>query len=174
MDRYPDCMGAASHNRKACFKRLYQRGAAVLVRAVTGREDERRSKYIACYSVLGWYIPYIMHMADTLGIPDRRKASRFQMALPVELPQGMGITRDLSARGVFFQTDCLLAPGELIQFALVLEYVDPGGPVRLQCRGRVVRLERQGGTLGVAVAITAYRLDARSQGGRGVRSPTVQ
>jgi hypothetical protein len=61
----------------------------------------------------------------------------------------------------------------VIQFALVLEYVDPGQPVRLQCRGRVVRLERQGCTLGVAVAITAYRLDAQSQGGGRVRSLTV-
>jgi len=113
-------------------------------------------------------------MADTLGIPDRRKAPRFQVALPVELPQGNGLTRDLSACGVFFQTDSVLALEEVIQFALVLEYVDPGRPVRLQCRGRVVRLERQDNTWGVAVAIMAYRLDTQSQGGRGARSPSLQ
>jgi hypothetical protein len=113
-------------------------------------------------------------MADTLKIPDRRKAPRFRVALPVELLEGTGITRDLSACGVFFETDRSFALGEVIQFALVLEYLDPRQPMRLQCRGHVVRLERQGNTLGVAVAITAYRLDAQSRGGMGARSPTAQ
>jgi PilZ domain len=115
-----------------------------------------------------------MHMADTLKIPDRRKATRFQVALPVEWPEGTGITRDLSAGGVFFETGRVFGLGEIIQFALVLEYIDPGQPVRLQCRGRVVRLERRGNTMGVAVAIVAYRLDAQSHGGMEARSPTVQ
>jgi hypothetical protein len=115
-----------------------------------------------------------MHMASTFEIPDRRKATRFQVALPVELVEGTGITRDLSARGVFFETDCVFGLGEVIQFALVLEYIDPGRPVRLHCRGRVVRFERQGNTMGVAVAITAYRLDALSYGGMEARSPTAQ
>jgi len=108
-----------------------------------------------------------MHMADTLKIPDRRKAPRFRVAIPVELLEGTGITRDLSAYGVFFETDRSFALGEVIQFALVLEYIDPRQPVRLQCRGHVVRLERQGNTVGVAVAVTAYRLDAQSRGGMG-------
>jgi hypothetical protein len=115
-----------------------------------------------------------MHMADTLKIPDRRKAPRFRVALPVELLEGTGITRDLSACGVFFETDRVFALGEVIQFALVMEYIKPGLPVRLQCRGQVVRLERQGNAMGVAVAITAYRLDAQSRGGMGARSPTAQ
>jgi hypothetical protein len=115
-----------------------------------------------------------MYMADTLEIPDRRKAPRFQVALPVELVGGTGMTRDLSARGVFFETDRIFGLGEVIQFALVLEYIDPGQPVRLQCRGRVVRLERQGNTMGVAVAVTAYRLDAQSHGGMQARSPRPQ
>lgn len=106
-----------------------------------------------------------MHMADILKKPDRRKAPRFQVALPVELLEGRGISRDLSAGGVFFETDRVFGLGEVIQFALVLEYIDPGQPVRLQCRGRVVRLERRGNTMGVAVAIAAYRLDAQSHGG---------
>lgn len=113
-------------------------------------------------------------MADTLKIPDRRKAPRFRVALPVELLEGTGITRDLSAGGVFFETDRSFALGEVIQFTLVLEYINPRQPVRLQCRGHVVRLERQGNTVGVAAAITAYRLDAQSRGGMGARNPTAQ
>jgi PilZ domain len=115
-----------------------------------------------------------MHMGNTLEIPDRRKAPRFQVALPVELVEGTGVTRDLSAGGVFFETDRVFGLGEVIQFALVLEYIDPGRPVRLQCRGRVVRLEPRGNTMGVAVAIAAYRLDAQSPGGMEARSPTAQ
>jgi PilZ domain len=115
-----------------------------------------------------------MHMGDTLEFPDRRKAPRFRVALPVELVEGKGVTRDLSAGGVFFETDRVFGLGEAIQFALVLEYIDPGRPVRLQCRGRVVRLEPRGNTMGVAVAIAAYRLDAQSPGGMEARSPTAQ
>jgi hypothetical protein len=114
-----------------------------------------------------------MHMADTSKIPDRRKAPRFQVALPVEFPEGTGTTRDLSACGVFFDTGRIFALGEVIQFALVLEYIDPRQPVRLQCRGQVVRLERQGDTVGVAIAIKAYRLDTQSRSGIGARSPAA-
>ena len=96
------------------------------------------------------------------------------MTLPVELQGGLDITRHLSPVGVFFETDQVLSLGELTQFALVLEYIDPEQSVRLQCRGRVVRLERQGHIMGVAVAITAYRLDAQSHGGMQARSPTPQ
>jgi PilZ domain len=96
------------------------------------------------------------------------------VTLPVELQGGLDITRHLSPVGVFFETDQVLSLGEVTQFALVLEYIDPGQPVRLQCRGRVVRLERRGNTMGVAVAIAAYRLDAQSHGGIEARSPTAR
>ena len=115
-----------------------------------------------------------MHMADTPKIPDRRKAPRFQVALLVELLEGTGITRDLNACGVFFETACMFAIEEVIQFALVFEYIDPGQPVRMLCRGRVVLLERRGNTMGVAVAIKAYRLDAQLRGGMGARTPAAQ
>jgi PilZ domain len=101
-----------------------------------------------------------MHMTNALGIPDRRKAPRFQVALRVELPEGTGITCNLSACGVFFETDRVFALEEVIQFALVLEHIDPSRPLRLQCRGQVVRVEQRGDIMGVAVAIKAYRLDA--------------
>ena len=115
-----------------------------------------------------------MRMGETSKIPDRRKAPRFRVALAVELLEGTGITRDLSACGVFFETDRVFALGDVIQFALVLEYIDARQPVRLQCRGHVVRLERQDNTMGVAVAITAYRLDMQSRGELGAQSPTAQ
>ena len=93
------------------------------------------------------------------GRPERRRSQRFQIALPVEFPGGTGITRDLSICGMYFETDRIFVPGEIIEFTLVLEYLDLGQPVRLQCRGRVVRVERHNRICGVAVAIMAYRFD---------------
>ena len=39
--------------------------------------------------------------------------------------------------------------------------------------GRIVRLERWGKTIGVAVAIKAYRLDVQSRDGMGARTPAA-
>lgn len=90
---------------------------------------------------------------------EQRKASRFQVTVPVELATGTGVTRDLSVCGVFVETELTFVLGEAIQLTLVLEHFDPTRPVRLHCRGYVVRIEpgRPGG--GAAVAITAYRFD---------------
>jgi Tfp pilus assembly protein PilZ len=92
----------------------------------------------------------------------------------VELVGRTGVTRNLSACGVFFETAQIFTLGEVIEFALVLEYIDPGQPVRLECRGQVVRLEPLGNTMGVAVAIKAYRLNVQSRGGMEARSPAIQ
>lgn len=88
---------------------------------------------------------------------DRRRAARFQIAIPVELEGGTGITRDVSLSGVFFETEQSFAPGEEISLALVLERASPTRPVRLQCDGRVVRVTRFDGRIGVAVAFSSYK-----------------
>ena len=95
------------------------------------------------------------------GIPDRRRVQRFRVTLPVELKGGTAMTRDLSACGVFFETAQTFVPGQSLRFTLVLAHVDPGRQVRLQCQGRVVRVEPYSIGLGVAVDITAYRLDSQ-------------
>ena len=89
--------------------------------------------------------------------PERRRAARFRIAIPVELEGGAGTTWDVSLAGIFFETDHSFAPGEQISLILVLERVSPGRPVRLQCEGRVVRVTRFEGKIGVAVAITGYK-----------------
>jgi hypothetical protein len=108
-------------------------------------------------------------MHGTSGNEDRRRAQRFRVALPVELKGGMAITRDLSACGVFFETLLTFVPGEYLQLTLVLEHIALGHQVRLQCQGRVVRVEPCSIGLGVAVDITAYRLDSRVCDARGCR-----
>jgi hypothetical protein len=104
-------------------------------------------------------------MHSIQGLPERRRAQRFRVTLLVELTEGTAVTRDLSASGVFFEATGTFVVGECIQFALVLEHVDPGHTVRLQCCGRVVRVEPYSNSVGVAVGITGYRLDSRT--GRG-------
>ena len=98
---------------------------------------------------------------------ERRLAMRFPIAIPVELEGGTGVTRDVSLSGVFFETDQFVALGEPIRMTLVLERATPGQPIRLQCEGRVVRVERHQLQLrlGVAVAIESYRFKSREQPG---------
>jgi len=77
------------------------------------------------------------------------------VGLPVELEHGKGWTRDVSASGVYFETDAPPAVGTRIRFAMVLPY---GTAVRVECVGEIVRLEAHDGRVGVAATITASRL----------------
>jgi hypothetical protein len=102
------------------------------------------------------------------GVPrirEQRRASRFPIAIRVEVEGGSGVTRDVSLSGVFFETDQFFVRGEPIRLTLILERASPGHPVRLQCEGRVVRVERRQLELrlGVAVAIDSYRFGTREQ-----------
>jgi hypothetical protein len=90
--------------------------------------------------------------------PDRRRAQRFRVELRVELAHGTGLTRDVSVGGMFFVTPQVFVVGEPLECTLVFEHLPPDHPVRLHCRGQVVRVEPAEGHTGVAVAITAYHV----------------
>ena len=66
----------------------------------------------------------------------------------VILPHGAGVTRNISASGVFFETNAHYALGSKIIFAIEL-----GGPqgekLELKSRGEIVRIEPRGGKVGV-------------------------
>lgn len=91
---------------------------------------------------------------------ERRRRRRFWGEIPLEIKQGKGKTRDFSYLGVFFETDQCLTPGEKVEFALSLEHLEPGQPVHLRCQGDVLRVERLGELLGVAVAIHSFSFEA--------------
>src|SRR5213594_1712240 len=102
------------------------------------------------------------------GITERRQASRIRVELPVEvmLPEQpeqsetrRGITRDVSASGMFYETEHVLPFGEQIRVVLLLEQGLPALPLRVLCEGRVVRVEPREGKAGVAVAFTSYRFE---------------
>ena len=109
------------------------------------------------------YSLQIAVVGDRPGFTDRRQARRYRTAIPVELEQRTGLTRDVSASGVFFETDSSFPVGVTISFSLVLEHADPGGPLRLQCQGEVVRVERLESKVGVAVRFTSYWFDLPAQ-----------
>ena len=93
---------------------------------------------------------------------DGRCEIRVPAVLPVTLEHGAGITRNVSASGLFFETDQLLTPGAAINFSLEFENAR-GGPLRLKCEARIVRVEQQVGKIGVAAAITSSRFETMNQ-----------
>jgi PilZ domain-containing protein len=90
--------------------------------------------------------------------PEKRSGQRIFTALPVHMKSAEGITRDVSASGMFFWTsESVCAPGELISFSVELKRRE--GKIRLRCRGDVVRTEPQDSTVGVAVKITESAME---------------
>jgi hypothetical protein len=88
----------------------------------------------------------------TATLPEKRRDQRIDTARPVFLENATGITRDVSASGVFFWTSGTYAPGESISFSMRVQR--PEGNVMLKCRGDVVRTKPRGTHVGVAVAFS--------------------
>lgn len=107
---------------------------------------------------------------------DRRGAHRFPITLPLEVsapssgahPMSSARTRDVSFRGVYFTANQPFQAGSPIRFILTLsKEITLSADVRVQCVGRVVRVEKSdsgeaggstvdGGRVGVAVVIEQY------------------
>jgi PilZ domain-containing protein len=96
---------------------------------------------------------------------DRRLTPRFRVVLPVTLENGTGWTRDISASGVYFKLfdRPLNSPqeGPRIKFDVVLEHVNPDGPLRIVCQGEILRVEHAPAYVGMAVRIDPCDFDAR-------------
>ena len=91
-------------------------------------------------------------MKDTLRIEPRE-----QVTLSLQLiGGGNGVTRDISASGLYFETDSEQQVGSLIDFEIELD--TPGGPMKFKARGQIVRIESLGGRAGVGVKLLVSRL----------------
>lgn len=92
---------------------------------------------------------------------DERRSERVGAQEKVSLEGGIeGLTRDVSASGVYFTVDEKLEVGQVIRFSM--EFATPRESreiLRLECVGKVVRIERGGSKSGVAVAISESRLE---------------
>lgn len=82
-----------------------------------------------------------------------RVAQRFQVRWLVRLESGSGMTRDISASGIYFESEMPFGAGDAIQFAVMLPAED-GIAEKLECEGRAVRVELlSNGLYGVGVAL---------------------
>ncbi|HEY1676873.1 MAG TPA: PilZ domain-containing protein [Candidatus Sulfotelmatobacter sp.] len=112
---------------------------------------------------------------------ERRAGQRFSYLLPVSVHQpstsaaGVGITQDLSSRGVFFLTELPLAEGSEVELTLQMpSEITLGESMPVRCRGRVLRIVRPvvaanaasapptAAKIGVAVRIENYEYLATS------------
>lgn len=96
---------------------------------------------------------------------ERRPTQRFALHLPISIRlagaarESFGYTQDLSARGVLFYTDLLLAKSDAVDLTFTMPAeITLAETMRVRCRGKVVRLlPAAGGTAhGVAVRIEGY------------------
>ena len=85
---------------------------------------------------------------------EKRIDRRVAAALPVtlgEMESAHAVTRDVSASGLFLETDAVISAGSVINF--IVDIDTPAGKRVLRCRGSVVRVETMDSRLGCAVKI---------------------
>ena len=97
---------------------------------------------------------------------EKRAARRFALRVPVTVDHGQNTAqsevaqiRDVSARGICFYLDSAVAQGSPIGFTLTLPpEITLTEAIRVQCKGRVVRVDdsRDDGKLAVAAVIEEY------------------
>lgn len=91
-------------------------------------------------------------MKDICNPPQhRRENERVYAEIPVRVSEQIGLTRDVSASGIFFEIDDFNEIGTEISFELELD--TPSGKMTLQAVGNIVRTESRGQKTGVAVKI---------------------
>ena len=86
----------------------------------------------------------------------RKRAERFQTKLPLSIGDQQGTIHNISATGAYFEIDASNKPGSEISFVIDLE--TPGGKIKVQCQGEIVRVQENAGKLGIAVKIVSSDL----------------
>ncbi|MDH3436007.1 MAG: PilZ domain-containing protein [Betaproteobacteria bacterium] len=88
----------------------------------------------------------------TARLSEKRRDKRIDVALPVILENATGVTRDVSASGMFFWISGTYALGDSISFSMGRK--TESGKFMLKCRGVVFRTEPRDKRMGVAMRIT--------------------
>ena len=89
---------------------------------------------------------------------DRRREERVEAAMPVSLGELEGVTCNVSASGMFFETSAVLESGSEIGFSV--EFDAPEGKRVLRCRGIILRTEVRDDRFGIAVRITDSMMES--------------
>jgi hypothetical protein len=92
-----------------------------------------------------------MNNAAIAGGSEQRSAARFDTALPVHVAGSTGATHNISAQGVYFETDVRQEVGALVNFTL--EFTLYGQRHQLLCEGKVIRVDTGNGRVGVAARL---------------------
>jgi hypothetical protein len=101
----------------------------------------------------------VFRMAGTGS--EKRTEERVDAALPVRLDHASGITRNVSASGLYFETQAAVSAGGQISFTVDLEVA--GAAMVLSCLGEIVRVHQRGDYQGVAVRILDSTLRTQSR-----------
>jgi PilZ domain len=116
---------------------------------------------------------------------EKRAIRRFALQLPVtvtaasgEQLQATAQTRDVSSHGICFDCDAAMEKGSAIEFTLTLPAeVTMTEPIRVRCRGTVVRVEsKEAGKFSIAAAIENYEFVANDEAqisGAGTDAPPI-
>lgn len=91
-----------------------------------------------------------------MTVQEKRRAPRYTGALPVELGNSRGVTRDYSTAGVYFYIDAKLAKGDSVDFSMIFNHLDAGRRMRVNCHGTVIRASRENERYGVAVQLNSH------------------
>ena len=96
------------------------------------------------------------------GAAEQRKEERVRAALRVQLADDVfGLTRDVSASGLFFETSAPYAARSPISFRI--EIPGPTGMMLLSCLADILRIEpRDSRRLGIAVRFLDTKLTAQA------------
>jgi acyl-coenzyme A thioesterase PaaI-like protein len=82
---------------------------------------------------------------------DHRTAARFDTALAVDVAGLKGEARNISATGVYFETDVDMPLGSVVN--LNVQFTHGGRKHWLACEGRVVRVTQAGGHHGIGAEL---------------------
>lgn len=85
---------------------------------------------------------------------------RYEVQLPVAFSTGKGVAHNVSTSGIYFETDFPFEPGGALSLTVDLDDV-PGGPMRMGCEARIVRVQRKDGKVGVGAQIFNLKLERR-------------
>jgi hypothetical protein len=88
---------------------------------------------------------------------EHRSEPRERIALPLQLENGcQGMTRDISASGLFFETDREQRVGSLIDFEIEFDWLS--GLMKFKAQCEIVRIEPRGDKTGGALKFLVSRL----------------
>ena len=89
---------------------------------------------------------------------EHRTETREQISLPLKLDSGLNaVTLDISASGLYIQTDAEQRVGNLIEVEIDLDTLS--GPIKFKAQGKIVRIEPHGKRIGLGIELLSSRLE---------------